>query len=177
MVALHACAAGTRRRWPATWACATRALLVTWTHCSRLSSSPTNFARYTTTYSDASLFNKYFHLLASIQCALIIHTIATSSSDDVNFEPALYRIFVAVHKYSVLVHCTCKSPLHRMCASRGCTLLKAVYHLPTDNDEPERSVPFALQRLFYQLQTQEKAPSTKRLTLSFGYEYRFRYLP
>lgn len=45
---------------------------------------------------------------------------------------------------------------------------RAVYQIPTDNDPPE-SVPLALQRVFYLLQTSEQPVSTTELTRSFGW--------
>lgn len=49
-------------------------------------------------------------------------------------------------------------------------LRKAVYLLPTETDDEQRSVALALQRVFYELQYGEKAVGTKRLTKSFGWE-------
>lgn len=49
-------------------------------------------------------------------------------------------------------------------------LRKAVYMMPTDADDPSKSVPLALQRVFYELQTSDKAVGTKKLTKSFGWE-------
>lgn len=49
-------------------------------------------------------------------------------------------------------------------------LRKAVYQMPTENDDPNRSVAFALQRTFYELQHSDKAVGTKKLTRSFGWE-------
>eukprot|EP01059_Diplonema_ambulator_P000192 TRINITY_DN10167_c0_g1_i1.p1 TRINITY_DN10167_c0_g1~~TRINITY_DN10167_c0_g1_i1.p1 ORF type:complete len:1163 (+),score=390.06 TRINITY_DN10167_c0_g1_i1:64-3552(+) len=47
---------------------------------------------------------------------------------------------------------------------------KAIYDMPIGDDEdPTKSIPFALQKLFYHLQTSEEAPSTKFLTKSFGW--------
>jgi len=40
--------------------------------------------------------------------------------------------------------------------------------MPTENDDPNRSVAFALQRTFYELQHSDKAVGTKKLTRSFG---------
>ena len=45
---------------------------------------------------------------------------------------------------------------------------RAVYQIPTDSDPPE-SVPLALQRVFYLLQTSEQPVSTTELTRSFGW--------
>ena len=39
---------------------------------------------------------------------------------------------------------------------------KAVYEIPTDTDEPTKSVSLALQRLFYHLQSSEHAVGTYR---------------
>ncbi|KAK9457513.1 hypothetical protein V1511DRAFT_455322 [Dipodascopsis uninucleata] len=47
---------------------------------------------------------------------------------------------------------------------------KAVYQIPTENDEPISSVPLALQRLFYQLQTASAPVGTLELTKSFGWD-------
>lgn len=48
-------------------------------------------------------------------------------------------------------------------------LRQAVYLMSTENDDPIKSVPFALQRVFYDLQFSEKSVGTKKLTRSFGY--------
>ncbi len=42
--------------------------------------------------------------------------------------------------------------------------------MTTDNDDTFKSVPFALQRVFYDLQFSEKSVGTKKLTRSFGWE-------
>ncbi|KAG8470588.1 hypothetical protein KFE25_009009 [Diacronema lutheri] len=48
---------------------------------------------------------------------------------------------------------------------------KAVYHMPTREDEdPESSIPLALQRIFYKLQHSDMSVSTKQLTKSFGWD-------
>lgn len=44
-----------------------------------------------------------------------------------------------------------------------------MYQIPTDNDGPD-SVPLALQRLFYQLQTSDQPVGTTDLTRSFGWK-------
>jgi ubiquitin carboxyl-terminal hydrolase 7 len=49
-------------------------------------------------------------------------------------------------------------------------LRKAVYSMPTENDDTIKSVPFALQRVFYDLQFSDKSVGTKKLTRSFGWE-------
>lgn len=49
-------------------------------------------------------------------------------------------------------------------------LRKAVYLMPTENDDAIKSVPFALQRVFYDLQFSDKSVGTKKLTRSFGWE-------
>lgn len=49
-------------------------------------------------------------------------------------------------------------------------LLKAVYKIPTVGDDSSRSVAFALQRVFYDLQFLDKPVATKKLTKSFGWE-------
>lgn len=49
-------------------------------------------------------------------------------------------------------------------------LRKAVYKLPTENDDPIKSIPLALQRVFFDLQFSEKSVGTKKLTRSFGWE-------
>lgn len=50
----------------------------------------------------------------------------------------------------------------------GICVLQAVYQIPTESDDPSKSVAFALQRVFYELQTSDKAVGTKKLTKSFG---------
>ncbi|CAI8053204.1 Ubiquitin carboxyl-terminal hydrolase 7 [Geodia barretti] len=49
-------------------------------------------------------------------------------------------------------------------------LRKAVYQMPTESDDQNKSVPLALQRLFYELQHSDKPVSTKKLTKSFGWD-------
>lgn len=48
--------------------------------------------------------------------------------------------------------------------------MQAVYQMPIehDTDEEPNSVAFALQRVFYDLQYNDKPVATKRLTKSFG---------
>jgi ubiquitin C-terminal hydrolase len=47
---------------------------------------------------------------------------------------------------------------------------KAVYRIPTASCSPTDSIPLALQRVFYKLQTSRTAPSTTELTKSFGWD-------
>ncbi|KAG1172248.1 hypothetical protein G6F70_001903 [Rhizopus microsporus] len=47
---------------------------------------------------------------------------------------------------------------------------KAVYDIPTDNDEPTKSVALALQRCFYNLQYSSAPVGTTELTKSFGWD-------
>eukprot|EP00727_Mastigamoeba_balamuthi_P008267 m51a1_g4062 hypothetical protein (1362) ;mRNA; f:735008-740750 len=49
-------------------------------------------------------------------------------------------------------------------------LTSAVFQLPTDTDEPTKSMPLALQRVFFGLKYSPKAVSTKELTKSFGWD-------
>nr|XP_032816939.1 ubiquitin carboxyl-terminal hydrolase 7 isoform X1 [Petromyzon marinus] len=49
-------------------------------------------------------------------------------------------------------------------------LRKAVYQMPTEGDDSSKSVPLALQRVFYELQHSDKPVGTKKLTKSFGWE-------
>ncbi|XP_070580003.1 ubiquitin carboxyl-terminal hydrolase 7-like [Ptychodera flava] len=49
-------------------------------------------------------------------------------------------------------------------------LRKAVYLMPTESDDSSKSVPLALQRVFFELQYSDKAVGTKKLTKSFGWE-------
>jgi ubiquitin carboxyl-terminal hydrolase 7 len=44
-----------------------------------------------------------------------------------------------------------------------------VYRLPTIDDQPNSSIPLALQRLFYRLQFSDHPVSTTELTHSFGW--------
>ncbi|RGB22029.1 hypothetical protein C1646_748620 [Rhizophagus diaphanus] len=46
---------------------------------------------------------------------------------------------------------------------------KAIYQIPTENDIPNKSVPLALQRVFYNLQTSDIPIETIELTKSFGW--------
>ena len=43
-------------------------------------------------------------------------------------------------------------------------LRKAVYKMPTESDDSQKSVGLALQRVFYELQTLDKPVGTKKLT-------------
>lgn len=47
---------------------------------------------------------------------------------------------------------------------------KAVYQIPTENDEPTKSIALALQRVFYNLQFVNTAVGTTELTKSFGWD-------
>jgi len=47
---------------------------------------------------------------------------------------------------------------------------RAVFMLPTENDDPLKSVPLALQRVFFGLKYSPTAVSTKELTHSFGWD-------
>jgi ubiquitin carboxyl-terminal hydrolase 7 len=47
---------------------------------------------------------------------------------------------------------------------------KAVYQIPTEDDIPTESVPLALQRVFYHLQTSDQPVGTTELTKSFGWK-------
>eukprot|EP00735_Rhodelphis_limneticus_P006210 TRINITY_DN18589_c0_g1::TRINITY_DN18589_c0_g1_i1::g.1115::m.1115 TRINITY_DN18589_c0_g1::TRINITY_DN18589_c0_g1_i1::g.1115 ORF type:complete len:1073 (-),score=240.85,sp/Q9FPT1/UBP12_ARATH/37.32/0.0,UCH/PF00443.24/2.1e-55,USP7_C2/PF14533.1/50,USP7_C2/PF14533.1/61,USP7_C2/PF14533.1/4.6e-32,USP7_ICP0_bdg/PF12436.3/0.15,USP7_ICP0_bdg/PF12436.3/1.5e-25,USP7_ICP0_bdg/PF12436.3/1.7e+02,USP7_ICP0_bdg/PF12436.3/2.5e+03,UCH_1/PF13423.1/2.5e-27,UCH_1/PF13423.1/6.5e+03,MATH/PF00917.21/9.1e-12,MATH/PF00917.21 len=47
---------------------------------------------------------------------------------------------------------------------------KSLYKMPTESDDTHKSIPLALQRLFYHLQNDECAPGTKELTKSFGWD-------
>ncbi|XP_014350790.1 ubiquitin carboxyl-terminal hydrolase 7 isoform X1 [Latimeria chalumnae] len=49
-------------------------------------------------------------------------------------------------------------------------LRRAVYMMPTEGDDSSKSVPLALQRVFYELQHSDKPVGTKKLTKSFGWE-------
>ncbi|XP_050425413.1 ubiquitin carboxyl-terminal hydrolase 7 isoform X1 [Adelges cooleyi] len=49
-------------------------------------------------------------------------------------------------------------------------LRKAVYKMPTESDDSNKSVALALQRVFYELQFLDKPVGTKKLTKSFGWE-------
>ncbi|KAG2175621.1 hypothetical protein INT43_001268, partial [Umbelopsis isabellina] len=47
---------------------------------------------------------------------------------------------------------------------------KVVYQIPTENDDPTKSVALALQRVFYNLQYQDAPVGTTELTKSFGWD-------
>ncbi|XP_014681204.1 PREDICTED: ubiquitin carboxyl-terminal hydrolase 7-like [Priapulus caudatus] len=49
-------------------------------------------------------------------------------------------------------------------------LREAVYLMPTENDDTMKSVAFALQQVFYELEFSDKPVGTKKLTKSFGWE-------
>ena len=46
----------------------------------------------------------------------------------------------------------------------------AVYKIPTENVSPTSSIPLALQKIFYKLQTSQQPPSTIEMTKSFGWD-------
>ncbi|KAJ2388540.1 ubiquitin-specific protease ubp15, partial [Coemansia sp. RSA 2611] len=46
----------------------------------------------------------------------------------------------------------------------------AVYQIPTENDDPKKSVALALQRVFYNLQVSDEPVDTTELTKSFGWD-------
>lgn len=46
--------------------------------------------------------------------------------------------------------------------------------MPTEGDDSSKSVPLALQRVFYELQHSDKPVGTKKLTKSFGYVWEAR---
>ncbi|CAB5388507.1 unnamed protein product [Rhizophagus irregularis] len=48
---------------------------------------------------------------------------------------------------------------------------KAIYQIPTEDDEPTKSVPLALQRIFYNLQISDMPVVTRELIESLGFEY------
>jgi ubiquitin carboxyl-terminal hydrolase 7 len=47
---------------------------------------------------------------------------------------------------------------------------RAVYQIPTEGDIPTESLPLALQRVFYHLQTSDQPVGTTELTKSFGWK-------
>ncbi|KAG4101998.1 cysteine proteinase [Neocallimastix lanati (nom. inval.)] len=47
---------------------------------------------------------------------------------------------------------------------------KATYQIPTEDDIPAKSVPLALQRVFYNLQYSDQSVDTRELTKSFGWD-------
>ncbi|KAJ3029473.1 UNVERIFIED_CONTAM: hypothetical protein HDU68_012053 [Siphonaria sp. JEL0065] len=47
---------------------------------------------------------------------------------------------------------------------------KATYSIPTDTETPSKSIPLALQRIFYQLEHSQTPPGTIELTKSFGWD-------
>ncbi|VDD80830.1 unnamed protein product [Mesocestoides corti] len=49
-------------------------------------------------------------------------------------------------------------------------LRRAVFLMPTESEDVSTSIPLALQRVFYELQFNDRAVGTKRLTRSFGWE-------
>ncbi|KAF9649112.1 cysteine proteinase [Thelephora ganbajun] len=50
-----------------------------------------------------------------------------------------------------------------------CSFRKAVYQIPTEDEDPTESTSLALQRVFYRLQTSDKPVDTTELTKSFGW--------
>jgi ubiquitin carboxyl-terminal hydrolase 7 len=49
-------------------------------------------------------------------------------------------------------------------------LRKAVYMMPTENDDPYKSVALGMQRIFYELQFSDTSVDTGSLTTSFGWD-------
>ena len=62
------------------------------------------------------------------------------------------------------IRATCSSDVPDVFWSR----VQAVYLMPTESDDPAKSVPLALQRVFFELQFLDKPVGTKKLTKSFG---------
>lgn len=62
----------------------------------------------------------------------------------------------------------CTDKLCKMLLDVKLSNLQAVYKMPTDGDDVNKSVALALQRVFYELQTSDCAVATKKLTKSFG---------
>lgn len=52
------------------------------------------------------------------------------------------------------------------------TITQAVYDIPTEHEDTAQNSVYALQRLFYQLQTSEHAVGTNELTKAFGWDTR-----
>ncbi|XP_028184124.1 uncharacterized protein LOC114370922 isoform X2 [Glycine soja] len=62
-------------------------------------------------------------------------------------------------------------PLNQIAFDLACERMEAVYHMPTtENDMPSRSIPLALQILFYKLQYSDTSVATKEFTKSFGWD-------
>ncbi|CAG8613804.1 4308_t:CDS:2, partial [Ambispora leptoticha] len=47
---------------------------------------------------------------------------------------------------------------------------KAIYQIPTEDDDPIKSIPLAMQRIFYNLQVSDKPVEITELTKSFGWD-------
>ncbi|CAG8737552.1 19364_t:CDS:10, partial [Gigaspora margarita] len=89
------------------------------------------------------------------------------------FTSFLYIIRALIRKYSLLLW---PSIFLALCLTSSCSYDSkketgyAVYQIPTEDDEPSKSISLALQRVFYQLQTSDTPVGTTELTRSFGWD-------
>lgn len=75
-----------------------------------------------------------------------------------------WKLITSLYEYYLLKLLLDKS----WCESSRLLSLQAVYMMPTEGDDSSKSVPLALQRVFYELQHSDKPVGTKKLTKSFG---------
>lgn len=59
---------------------------------------------------------------------------------------------------------------HELLSKGFFIFIQATYEIPTENDDTSKSVPLALQKLFYEMQFADFAVGTKELTRSFGWD-------
>ncbi|CAG8840963.1 6169_t:CDS:2, partial [Racocetra persica] len=53
---------------------------------------------------------------------------------------------------------------------------KAIYQIPTEGNEPDKSISLAMQRVFYTLQESENSVGTVELTRSFGWDSSYCFM-
>ena len=78
-------------------------------------------------------------------------------------------LLVNPHDCSLYIHLSLSLSLSLPPPPSSLPLLQAVYEMPTDNDDAVRSVPLALQRLFYELQHRYYCHTSKTKTSSFHF--------
>lgn len=92
--------------------------------------------------------------------------IVADAPHGINWDSRKYTGFVGLKNQGAT--CYMNSLLQTLYSTNK--LRHAVYMVPTENEDTVKSVPLALQRLFYDLQHSDKPVGTRKLTKSFGWD-------